>query len=88
MSVGAQRFKPRTGKMSTRKRSNCARYAVCCIDTPVGKKMFLLHRIVLFAFRGNPPTDHTGDHIDIDVDNNHLSNLRCVASALALRSLR
>jgi len=73
--------------MSTRKRANTHLYVTLGVDTrlPIGEKTFLLHRIVLFAFRGNPPADHTGDHIDIDVDNNHLSNLRCVASALALR---
>jgi hypothetical protein len=35
-----------------------------------------LHRLVLFAFRGPPPSSrHHGAHLDGDKGNNHLSNL-------------
>jgi hypothetical protein len=42
------------------------------------KKAELLHRIILEAFVGPPPSDDAcGLHWDDDITNNHLENLRC-----------
>lgn len=38
-------------------------------------KTFLVHRLVLFAFRGAPQRDFHGSHLDGDRSNNRLSNL-------------
>src|SRR6476660_2796081 len=47
------------------------------IDDKYKISMVRVHRIVIFAFLGDPPTDnHTVDHIDQNKQNNNLSNLR------------
>ena len=42
----------------------------------LGKKMFLVHRLVLLAFVGPCPVGMEGCHFDNDATNNRLSNLR------------
>lgn len=39
-------------------------------------KLWKVHRLVLFAFRGPPPIGHEGCHNDGNAENNRLENLR------------
>jgi hypothetical protein len=54
------------------------RYTTICLVSDEGKSQKLLvHRLILFAFKGQPPTEkHEGAHWDGVTSNNSLSNLR------------
>lgn len=43
-----------------------------------GKTRALVHRLVAFAFLGDPPVGHEVNHIDYDPTNNHVRNLEWV----------
>lgn len=54
-------------------------YREVCLQTAAGFQMASLHRLVLLAFVGDPPTiEHQGDHINGRRGDNRLPNLRWV----------
>lgn len=44
-----------------------------------------VHRLVLLSFIGEPPKDFVCDHIDCDIKNNNLNNLRWLSSVENVR---
>lgn len=83
------------GPVPSTLRPRCHRKGYLCVQL-AGRELFI-HRLVLLAFVGAPPTPTSqANHIDGDKTNNHLSNLEWVtpaenarhATAAGLRSPR
>ena len=60
--------------------------AALCKDGEL--KQHQVHRLVLLAFIGDPPEGFVCDHIDNDIRNNNLTNLRWLSSIDNLRRRR
>jgi hypothetical protein len=54
------------------------KYMTIHIQTNRVRVMYYVHRLVLYAFHGNPPPDHEAGHLDGTRINNHLDNLQWI----------
>lgn len=65
------------GRLLKPSRASGRYFKVTLYSEGVGSQL-QVHSLVLKAFLGDPPQDFQGDHIDFDITNNSLSNLRWI----------
>lgn len=65
----------RTGRVRRPFERKPVPYQAVYLESPDGSKCFLMHSLVLHAFRGERPTGMVGRHLDGDARNNKLTNL-------------
>lgn len=56
--------------------NKCSKYRQVTLYNNDGHKTFLVHRLVALAFLPNPYNYETVDHIDYNIENNCVANLR------------